>query len=1076
MTQPHTRMPASPYDWHPFPTLTLNEQGEVRGANGPARALLSIDRGHLSALAPARHGAELREALEEAAREGAAERWEIPLYGVRGQHVIAALRIIRIRDAYGQASGYVCSVIDQTGSVSQRQALEATSQRLSEELEHYRLLADLSLEWACWVDEGGQLRYVSPACRDITGYTAQEFLDDPSLMQRIIHPDDQGRYGEHRHASSEERPDSLRFRITTRAGDVRWIEHNCRAVWDEAGRYRGYRIANRDITTVRREVAESLRRNEEALAYVLDTVPDIAVQGYQLDGTVVLWNRASEYLYGYSAEEAMGANLADLLIPPEERESFLHRLQGLREGGSLPPSEILVLRHKRGYPVTVFSRHVMAQVAEDDLRLYCMDVDINARDRDRERLWEVVQGGNLGLFEWRPDGYVFFSREFKGQLGYKDRELGDDLEAWLSLIHPDEREAVRELFSVYARHPSGRFRSEVRVRHRAGEWRWILYQGTAIYTSEGQLEKLLGSSLDITERRQAEERSARLAYAVEQSPALVMITDQDNVIEYVNQSFCEVTGFSRDEVVGYRPGILRYGEENVENYQRLWDTIREGEIWEGEFKNRKRCGDPYLEQARIAPVRDASGRVTHYVKLAEDITDKRALTERLEYLAFHDSLTGLPNRSLLLDRIGQAVLRSRRKRHSLAVVFIDLDDFKAVNDSLGHTLGDELLVQVAQRLSRVLRAEDTVARFGGDEFIVLLPSLEHESAVLPVLHRLQTTLGEPMPLSGHQLQLSVSMGVAMWSGDCEAPEELVRQADTAMYRAKAEGRRCYHFYEPEMDEALQERMEMDQAMRIGLERGEFYLVYQPRVDLVTGDVLSMEALVRWRHPEWGVVSPRRFIPRAEETGFILLLGPEILRQACSRIRAWKERSVPTVPVAVNLSARELRDPEVIDRILGIMADKGLEAGELEIEITESAAMGRVDQTARMLGRLNEHGVRISIDDFGTAYSSLNYLKRLPVHAIKIDQSFISDMEGDAANHPEDAAIIRAIIGLGDNLGMQVIAEGIENQVQRDFLLDSGCLQGQGYLFSYPMLAEDVESLVVAPRGAPAGSPPHDGGS
>ena len=1067
-------MPASPYEWHPCPTLTLDNQGEVRGANGPARALLALDRGHLSDLAAAQHEAELREALDEAEHEGAAERCEIPLHGVHGRHVIAALRIIRARDAYGQASGYVCSVIDQTGSVSQRQALEATSQRMSEELERYRVLADFSPEWACWVDEGEQLRYVSPACREVTGYTAQEFLDDPGLMQRIIHPDDRGRYAEHRHASSEEAPGSLHFRITTRAGDVRWIEHNCRAVWDEAGCYRGRRIANRDITTVRREVAESLRRNEDALAYVLDNVPDIAVQGYRLDGTVVLWNRASEHLYGYSAEEAMGANLADLLIPPEEREPFLQRLQSLREGVSLPPSEILVLRHKRGHPVTVFSRHVMAQVAEDELRLYCMDVDINARDRDRERLWEIVQGGNLGLFEWRPDGYVFFSREFEGQLGYKDHELGDDLAAWLSLIHPDEREEVRELFSVYARHPHGRFRSEVRVRHRSGEWRWILYQGTAIYTSEGVLEKLLGSSLDITERRQAEERSARLAYAVEQSPALVVITDQDNVIEYVNQSFCEVTGFSRDEVVGQRPGVLRYGEDNAEKYQRLWETLRAGGVWEGEFKNRKRSGDPYLEQARIAPVRDASGQVTHYVKLAEDITEKRALTERLEYLAFHDPLTGLPNRSLLLDRIGQAVAQSQRGQHVLAVVFIDLDDFKVVNDSLGHTLGDELLVQVAQRLRRVLRAEDTVARFGGDEFVVLLPSLEHEGAVLPVLERLQAALGEPMPLSGHQLQLTVSMGATMRSGDGDSPEELVRQADTAMYRAKAEGRRCYHFYEPEMDEALQERMELDQAMRIGLERGEFYLVYQPRVDLVTGDVLSMEALVRWRHPEWGVVSPGRFIPRAEETGFILSLGREILRQACSRIRSWKDRGVPTVPVAVNLSARELRDPDVIDRILGIMADTGLEAGELEIEITESAAMGGVAQTARMLDQLNDHGVCISIDDFGTAYSSLNYLKRLPVHAIKIDRSFIAEMEEDAANHPEDAAIVRAIIGLGENLGMQVIAEGIENQVQKVFLLDSGCLQGQGYLFSYPMLAEDVEPLVVASRGASAGSSPHDG--
>ncbi|MCG5508767.1 sensor domain-containing protein [Ectothiorhodospira lacustris] len=816
---------------------------------------------------------------------------------------------------------------------------------------------------------------------------------------------------------------------------------------------------DRDITA-RREAEEVSRRNESALTRLLDNIPDVAIQGYRLDGTAFYWNEASERLYGYPAREALGANLEDLIIPEHDREAFSRRMQQLRDnGGRLPPSEILNLRHRQGHLITVHSSHVMVQHAEGDLRLYCIDVDITTGSRDRERLWEAVRGGNVGLFEWRPNGEVYLTPELKAQMGYQDDEMDSDMEVWRSLIHPDERDAGIRLFEQYTHQPEGRFRVEIRMRHKTDGWRWILYQASPVYGPDGQLIKILGSSLDISERKRAEEMSERLAFAVEQSPSVVVITNTDAVIEYVNQHFCDITGFSRDEVQGQRAGMLSFKGKNADKYRQLWETIRNGGTWEGEFNNRKRSGESYWEMARISPIRNARGEVTHYIKLAEDISDKRALTERLEYLAFHDPLTGLPNRTLMLDRIGQALAQARRDCHTLAVVFIDLDDFKVVNDSLGHAQGDQLLIQISQRLCALLREGDTVARFGGDEFILLLSKLTHVEGVISVIEKLQEALSRPVTLDSLRVCVTVSIGIALYPADSDRPEELVRHADAAMYRAKAEGRRCYHFYTRELDTALQERMELDQAMRQALEQGEFHLVYQPRVDLVSGRVLSLEALVRWRHPQWGMISPGRFIPLAEQTGFIQALGPEILRQACEQIRAWKARGIPIVPVAVNLSAHEFRQPDIFERIMGALAAAGLETSDLELEITESAAMSSIDQTIRTLTQLNDQGVRVSIDDFGTAYSSLNYLKRLPVHAIKIDQSFVSDMRDDPAAHPEDAAIIRAIIGLGRTLGMAVIAEGVENHVQRDFLIEHGCCQGQGYLFSRPVPAEEMEPLL-----------------
>ncbi|WP_143096391.1 bifunctional diguanylate cyclase/phosphodiesterase [Ectothiorhodospira mobilis] len=1053
------------YSGLPLAAFVVDDQDAVRQPNAAARELLALDHHLLPHLAAEESDrGPLRAALERARTQGRGQCRGLSLRGAGGRTLVADLHFLRLPPREDGPGEIVCNVIDQTEQARHARALEEANRRLTEEQERYRILALFAPDWEYWMGGDGTFLYVSPACERVTGYPAADFLEDPGLMIRIVHPEDRPLYEAHAHSRDRGGWALLRFRILTRGGEVRRIEHDCRAVHDEEGRYRGHRGTNRDITA-RWEAEDAMRRNEAVLTQLLDNVPDVAIQGFDPDGTVFYWNAASARLFGYTAEEAVGASLLDLVVPPQRRDAFAARLREIARTGHPEPSGLITLRHRDGHPLTIYFSKTAVHYPGEALRIFCMNIDLTERNRDRERLWEAVRGGNVGLFEWRPGNRIYLSPELKAQLGYLDHELDSEIGVLESLMHADDMEAVRRRFGAFIRHPVGRFRAELRMRHKEGGWRWILYQASPVHDPEGRLSKILGSSLDITERKQAEETSERLAYAVEQSPSVVVLTDTDGVIEYVNRHFCEITGFTSEEVIGQRPALLRYGEKNVAKYRDLWQTLARGETWEGEFNNRKRNGEPYWEEVRISPIRNARGEVTHYIKLAEDISDKKALSERLEYLAFHDPLTGLPNRALMMDRISQALAQARRDRHPLAVVFIDLDDFKVVNDSLGHSQGDRLLVRIGERLRALLREGDTLARFGGDEFILLLSRLEHIQDAIRVVEQIQTALAPPVDLDGKEVAVSVSIGVAFYPNDSDGPEELVRHADAAMYRAKAEGRRCYHFYTPEMDSALRDRLELDQSMRRALEQGEFFLVYQPRVDLASGRTLSLEALVRWRHPEQGLISPGRFIPLAEETGFILSLGPEVLRQACRQIRQWKASGLEGIPVAVNLSAREFRQPDIFQRIMEILEETGVTPADVEIEITESAAMACIEDTIRIITQLNDRGLRISIDDFGTAYSSLNYLKRLPVHAVKIDQSFVADLQEDPAAHPEDAAIIRAIIGLGETLGLQVIAEGVENTVQRDFLTAHGCYTGQGFLFSRPLEAGAILEYLGGRRGS-----------
>jgi diguanylate cyclase (GGDEF)-like protein/PAS domain S-box-containing protein len=561
------------------------------------------------------------------------------------------------------------------------------------------------------------------------------------------------------------------------------------------------------------------------------------------------------------------------------------------------------------------------------------------------------------------------------------------------------------------------------------------------------LEDVTEQERQRAERRRAEAELAKQARALEQTADSILIADRAGRIEYVNPAFERTTGYTRAEALGRTPRLLKSGKHSAYFYERLWRTLEAGEDFREIFINRRKNGDLYYEEKSISPLRDpVSGEITHFVSAGKDISERMHTQQRLDHLAHHDSLTELPNRLLLLDRLQRALGRANRHEKQLAAMFLDLDRFKQINDTLGHSTGDRLLRAVAGRLAKCLRQGDTVARLGGDEFAILLEDLDDPDDVVPILEKLLATMRHPFVLDGQEFFTSFSIGICMYPQDGGDAEMLLRNADTAMYRAKAEGRSSYRFYTADMNARAFERLDLESRLRRSLERNEFVLHYQPKLDLGSGQVVGVEALLRWRHPDQGLVPPGEFIPLLEETGMIVPVGRWVLHEACRQARAWREAGLPAMTMAVNLSTHQFRNDDVCALVREALEVHGLSATELEVEITESALMDDVSHAAASILRLREQGVRVAIDDFGTGYSSLAYLKRFAISSLKIDRAFVRDL---CDNH-DDAAIVSAVLAMAQRLQLQVVAEGVETQGQLEFLRSEGCDQMQGYLLSRPM--------------------------
>ncbi len=615
-------------------------------------------------------------------------------------------------------------------------------------------------------------------------------------------------------------------------------------------------------------------------------------------------------------------------------------------------------------------------------------------------------------------------------------------------IHPDDLPRVQQLLQEHIVGNSEQYDSEHRIRGTDGGWVWVRSRGKVVERdAAGSPLRMAGTARDVTAIRRAE-RERRIALEVLRSMSeAVGVIDLDFRFISVNPSFSRITGYSEDEVAGQSSSMLDSSQHSADFYRRVREILERTGHWAGEMWQRRKDNQEFLGWIEMSEVRDSLGSRSHFVAVVNDITDKKRAEQELRYLANYDTLTGLPNRALLSERLGRAIVRARRQETRVAVLFLDLDRFKDINDSLGHAAGDRLLKAAATRLQTTVSSSDTVARLGGDEFTVVLEDVESLAAVERMAQEILQAFSTPLEVDErHDVNITPSLGISLYPDHAQLPADLLKFADTAMYQAKAEGRNTYQIYNEMMDAEARRRAAIIAALRKALDRGEFRLVYQPRMSLADDSITGVEALLRWKSSELGEISPVVFIPLAEESGLIIAIGEWVIREACAQLMAWRQHGFTSICVGVNVSVLQLLRGHLTTFLQGVLDSSGMPADRIELEVTESMVMQNAEQATAILNELRTIGVSLAIDDFGTGYSSLVYLKRLPIDTLKIDKEFVDDLTRD----PDDEAITATIITMGHSLGLNVIAEGVENESQLNFLREHGCDEIQGHWLSKPL--------------------------
>ncbi|ABY96328.1 TPA: EAL domain-containing protein [Pseudomonas putida] len=938
-----------------------------------------------------------------------------------------------------------------SSEISRRIALE---QELRSSEYHYRGLVE-SLSAIAWEADANDFTYsyVSPHAEDLLGYPLSDWLR-PGFWRSILHPEDAlwaQAYCDSETAAG--RDHSLDYRVIRADGQPLWVRNIVSMI--EHGHQPVMRGLMIDISETK-HTEDALRLSEQKFASVFQQCPDILLIARHSDGCLLEVNEAFEEQIGLTQSQVIGRTATDLNLWGVEG-SGLRVLEHLHQGGirNLEMS----FRRSNGQ---LFTGLTSAETFELDgtPALVVAVRDISQLKETQQQL-QTSEEKFAKAFHASPDG-LLLSRQSDGLLlevnegfcrltGYDLNPTIDqtslDLGIWVDLnerkrlVEQLNRDGFVRDFTCHIRRSDGQIR---------------LCELSARPLPITGVDCMLTIARDITERHLMQEKLQLAATVFENTAEGVLITDIDQHISAVNRAFSEITGYSEIEALGQTPRLLASGQHDSAFYAAMWHQLTDEGHWQGEIYNKRKNGELYPSWLTISAVRNSEREITHFVAVFADISSIKHAQAKLDYQAHHDPLTGLPNRALFENRLQAVLTCAQVSNRQGAVLFLDLDRFKHINDSLGHPVGDLLLKGIAQRLKEQVRDVDTVARLGGDEFIILLPGLHKPSDASTIANKLLACFAAPFQAGEHEFFTSASIGISLYPQDGTDVATLIRNADAAMYRSKAKGRNRVEAYTRDLTAQASERIALEHELRRAVERNEMSLCFQPKLSLKTQKLVGAEALIRWSHPTFGEVPPEHFIHLAEENGTILQLGDWVLEQACRQMQAWKQHYQPFGPLSINLAGAQLRHPHLARRIEQLLKHYQLKAGDLQLEITENFIMSQAEEALAVLYQLKKLGVQLAIDDFGTGYSSLSYLKRLPLDILKIDKSFIRGLPDD----PHDAAIARAIIALGRSMQLTIIAEGVENQAQQRFLAAEGCEQIQGYIVSLPLPPDEFAAAFL----------------
>ncbi|HKB59904.1 MAG TPA: PAS domain S-box protein [Gallionellaceae bacterium] len=1020
--------------------LAMIEVGSVEEAN--ASGLLNfIHPGHRAAF----------RRLMETVFQGVSGQLEFQVVGKRGGLRWLDTNATPLRNAAGEITG----LLGVTRNVTARKRTEHDLQKSEQ---RYRMLSSGTFEGILLTSQGRIVDLNEQLAR-MLGYARDEMPG--RLLSDFIAP-------EHRDlvarniASGEEH-----------SGEVDMLHQTGRRVLVE-GHGQSYEqdgvtmrlTAIRDITE-RKEHEARLRESRQFLDSIVEHIPNMIFLKEAEHLRFAMINAAGERLLGHTRAEMLGRNDYDF-FPKDQADFFTGNdravLAAPADSSALDISEEVIATPSGA---RLLHTQKLALRGEDGRPRYLLGISEDITERmHHERLLRESEEKLRGLYELAPLGialadlggrFVEFNEAFRAICGYPEDELKNlDYWALTPKKYQADESAQLELLRTTGRY--GPYEKEY-IR-KDGTPVPVRLNGVLVSGRDGR-QYIWSIMEDISATRRAE-REVRIAATAFESQEGMMITDAQARILRVNKAFTDITGYTIDDVAGQNPSMLSSGRHDPRFFETMWAQIEAAGSWSGEVWNRRKDGEIFPEHLTITSVKDANGDVINYVGTLVDITQRKASEEEIQRLAFNDHLTGLPNRRLFMDRLQQSIAAGSRNPRVGALLFIDLDNFKNLNDSLGHDYGDMLLQQIAQRLKACVRHGDTVARLGGDEFVVLLedvsPSLVSGVALVEgVARKVLETLGSPYNLNGVRYISTTSIGVTLIAGNHYDADTLLKQADIAMYQAKKSGRNTVRFFDRHMQDAVSRRTALENDLRGALERGEISLHYQVQVSAQRKPV-GAEALVRWNHPARGMIPPAEFIPLAEESGLILALERTLIEKACDQLKAWEQHPrARQLSLAVNVSARQFHGPEFAEEVARIVSRHGINPGRLKLEVTEDIALQDIDKAVRTLSALSETGVQVALDDFGTGYSSLQFLNRLPLDQIKIDPSFVRDLGQNSGA----LAIVQTIIAMADSMGLDIIAEGVETAQQFDILHRSGCTHFQGYLFGMPVPAAEFEAALAA---------------